>query len=160
MALEIGSNTSERLPAPFRILVICTGNRARSQMAHGWLKRLGGPAIQAASAGTQPRGVHPVAVRVMAEVGIDISTHTSDHVDDYLGEEFDLVLTVCDAAKEVCPVFPRAVRQLHHGFEDPDRAGLSEDELLPVFRRIRDEIEACCRQLLEKELGPDRARAT
>jgi len=79
-------------------------------------------------------------------VGIDPASHTSDHVDDYLGEEFDPALTVFDAAREVCPVFPRAVRQDHHGFEDPDRAGLSEDELLSVYPRFREEIEACCRQ--------------
>ncbi len=144
---------------PFRILVICTGNRARSQMAHGWLQRLGGTEVRVSSAGTQPRGVHPVAVRVMAEVGIDISDHSSDHVDHYLDEDFDLVLTVCDAAREVCPVFPKAVRQLHHGFEDPDRAGLSEVELLPVFRRIRDQIERFCCQLLETELGRSPARS-
>ncbi len=156
MAMERGANTSDT-PTPFRILVICTGNRARSQMAHGWLRQLGGHAVQVASAGAQPRGVHPLAVRVMAEVGIDIASHTSDHVDDYIDVDFDLVLTVCDAAREVCPVFPRAVRQLHHGFEDPDKAGLDEEELLSVFRRIRDEIVACCRRLVEAELGADRA---
>jgi arsenate reductase len=89
----------------------------------------------------------------MAEVGIDISTHTSNHVEAYLETDFDLVVTVCDAARETCPVFPRAVRQVHHGFEDPDRTELSEEELLSTFRRIRDEIEAFCRRLVDTELG-------
>ena len=106
---------------PFRILVVCTGNRARSQMAHGWMRHLGGSRVRVESAGTQPKGVHPMAIRVMAEVGIDLSTHTSDHVDRYVGEDFDLVVTVCDSARESCPVFPGAKRVIHHAFEDPDR---------------------------------------
>jgi arsenate reductase len=93
----------------------------------------------------------------MAEVGIDIASHTSNHVDDYLDENFDLVWTVCDSAREACPVFPGAVRRVHHGFEDPDRAEPSEDELLTVFRRIRDEIGTCCRRLVETKLGTGRA---
>ena len=138
---------------PFRILVICTGNRARSQMAHGWLRHLGGERVRVWSAGTQPRGVHPMAIRAMAEVGIDISAHTSDHVDAYVGEPFDLVVTVCDSARENCPVFPGAARLLHRGFQDPDRQGVDDDELLPVFRRIRDEIGEFSRSLLADELG-------
>ncbi len=137
---------------PFRILVICTGNRARSQMAHGWLRHLGGGRVELASAGTEPKGVHPLAIRVMTEAGIDISEHTSDHVDRYLEDEFDLVLTVCDAARESCPVFPGARRTLHHSFEDPDYPELSESELTAVFRRIRDEIADFSRGLLEREL--------
>ena len=133
---------------PFRILVICTGNRARSQMAHGWLGWLGGERVAVFSAGTAPKGVHPIAIRVMAEVGIDISQHTSDHVDRYLQDDFDLVLTVCDSARESCPVFPGAQRTIHRSFEDPDYPELSEDELTDVFRRIRDEIEAYSRELL------------
>ncbi len=138
---------------PVRILVICTGNRARSQMAHGWLRRIGGDRVDVASAGTEPKGVHPIAIRVMAEVGIDISGHTSDHVDRYLDDEFDLVLTVCDSARESCPVFPGARRTLHRSFEDPDDPNMSEAELADVFRRIRDEIGDFSRDLLERELG-------
>ena len=93
---------------PFRILVVCTGNRARSQMAHGWMRHLGGPRVRVRSAGTQLKGVHPMAIRVMAEVGIDLPGHTSDHVDRYVGEDFDLVVSVCDSARESCPVFPGA----------------------------------------------------
>ena len=87
----------------FRMLVICTGNRARSQMAQGWLRHLGGSRVEVDSAGTEPKGMHPLAIRVMAEGDIDISGNTSDHVDTYLGEEYDLVVTVCDSARESCP---------------------------------------------------------
>ena len=135
-------------PERFRILVICTGNRARSQMAQGWLERLGGDRVSVDSAGANPRGVHPLSVRVMAEAGMDISGHTSDHIDRYAGGEYDLVLTVCDAAREVCPVFPGAKRTVHHGFIDPDRPDLDGAELVEMFRQVRDEIGEFCRQLL------------
>ena len=137
---------------PFRILVICTGNRARSQMAHGWLRHLGGPAVEVESAGTNPRGVHPLAICAMAEVEVDISGHTSDHVDRLVEQDFDVVLTVCDSARESCPVFPGARRVLHHSFQDPDQLGLDDDELYDLFIRIRDEIGAYCRELLEQRL--------
>ncbi|MDE2987097.1 MAG: arsenate reductase ArsC [Chloroflexota bacterium] len=136
----------------FRILVICTGNRARSQMAHGWLRQLGGDRVVVSSAGTEPKGVHPIAVRVMNEVGVDISHHTSDHVDRYLEDDFELVLTVCDSAKESCPAFPGAARTIHRAFEDPDYPEMSEEELTAVFRSIRDEIECYARALLEEVL--------
>ena len=138
---------------PVRILVICTGNRARSQMAHGWLRKIGRDRVEIYSAGTEPNGVHLIAVRVMAEVGIDISDHTSDHIDRYLEDDFDLVLTVCDSARESCPVFPGARRTVHHSFEDPDYPELSEDELTQVFRSIRDAIGDYSRGLLEEVLG-------
>ena len=105
---------------PRRVLVLCTGNRCRSQMAHGWLKHFGGDRLEVFSAGTQPKGVHPLAIEVMRGAGVDISDHTSDHVSQYLDQDFDLVITVCDSAKETCPVFPGARRTLHHSFEDPD----------------------------------------
>lgn len=132
----------------FRILVICTGNRARSQMAHGWLRHLGGDRVAVESAGTAPKGVHPLAIKVMAEVGIDISGNTSDPVDDYLDDDFDLVVTVCDQAKEACPVFPGAKRTLHRAFEDPDYPWMDAREFADVFRRIRDSIGDFCRELL------------
>lgn len=138
---------------PFRLLVICTGNRARSQMAHGWLQSLGGERVAVSSAGVVPKTVHPLAIRVMAEVGIDISHHTSDHVDRYLDDEFDLVLTVCDAAREACPVFPGAKRTIHRAFEDPDYPWMSEEEMADVFRGIRDAIGKFSRELLASELG-------
>lgn len=138
--------------APFRLLVICTGNRARSQMAHGWLQALGGERIAVSSAGTEPKTVHPIAIRVMAEVGIDISGHTSDHVNTYLDADFDLVLTVCDAAREACPAFPRAGRTLHHAFEDPAYPWMTEEQMTDVFRGIRDAIGEFSRELLAVEL--------
>ena len=103
------------------------------------------------SAGTEPRGLHPMAVRAMAEVGIDISGHTSDHVDQYTGQDFDLVLTVCDSARETCPVFPGAKKAVHHSFQDPDRPELAQSELYALFTRLRDEIGAYCRDLLAVE---------
>ena len=121
-------------------------------MAHGWLREIGGGRVEVSSAGTEPKGVHPIAVRVMQEVGIDISGHSSDHVERYVGDEFDLVLTVCDAARESCPVFPGAARTVHHSFEDPDYPELSEAELTAVFRRIRDEIGEYCGALLAEVL--------
>ena len=133
-----------------RVLVICTGNRARSQMAHGWLRHLGREHLEVDSAGTEPKGVHPLAVTVMAEVGIDISHHTSDHVEQYVKNEYDLVLTVCDAAKEVCPVFSGARRTMHHAFEDPDYPDMPAEEFAQVFRRIRDEIGEFCRVVLHE----------
>ncbi|MDE0452578.1 MAG: arsenate reductase ArsC [Gammaproteobacteria bacterium] len=137
---------------PFRILVICTGNRARSQMAQGWLRHLGGARVEVDSAGTDPKGVHPLATRVMGEVGIDISGNTSDHVDTYLGEDYDLVVTVCDAARESCPIFPGARRLLHRGFEDPDYPWMTEKELAGVFRGVRDDIGSFCRALVAREI--------
>lgn len=125
---------------PTYILVLCTGNRCRSQMAEGWLRHFGGDRVIVRSAGTQPKGVHPLAVRVMSEAGVDIADHRSEHLDQYVGERFDYVVTVCDAAHEACPVFAGAGRMVHQSFADPDRATGSEDEMLPVFRRVRDEI--------------------
>lgn len=132
-----------------RILVICTGNRARSQMAEGWLRHLGGGAVEVCSAGTQPKGVHPLAIEVMEAVGIDLRTHRSEHVSAYEQQAFDLVVTVCDNARESCPVFPNATRALHQPFEDPDDPELSRGELLEVFARVRDEIETWAKELLE-----------
>ena len=138
---------------PFRTLAICTGNGASSQIAQGWLNHFGSELVQVKSAGTHPKGVHPVAVQVMAEVEIDLSSDTSDHVDRYLGDDFDLVLTVCDAASGSCPVFKGAKRQLHHDFEDPDKPGISDEALLPVFRQVRDENRVYCRCFLSAEVG-------
>jgi arsenate reductase (thioredoxin) len=128
-----------------RVLFLCTGNSCRSQIAEGWARALKGNAMTAASAGTRPQGLNALAVRVMAEAGVDISRHTSKHVDDLRGQSFNYVITVCDAAHEACPVFPGATRVIHVGFDDPPRlaaAARSDDEALPHYRRIRDEIRA------------------
>ncbi len=126
-----------------RVLILCTGNSCRSQMAQGWVTHLLGSRWEAHSAGTMPAGaVHPLAVRAMEDVGIDISAARPTHVERYLAEPWDLVVTVCDSARESCPVFPRPVEQIHLSFPDPALADGSEDERLAAFRAVRDDIEA------------------
>ena len=124
-----------------KILILCTGNSCRSQMAEGFLRSFD-PALEVFSAGTEPSNqVHPKAVTVMQELGIDLSGHLPQKVDEYLQEAFDYVITVCGRAKENCPVFLGEVKQqLHIGFEDPAEAKGTEAEILEEFRRIRDEI--------------------
>jgi arsenate reductase (thioredoxin) len=131
-----------------RVLFVCTHNSARSQMAEGLLRALGGDRFDVASAGTQARGVNPLAVRVMAEAGVDLARHTSKTLDRFLGERWDHVITVCDGANEACPVFPGATSRLHWSFDDPSAAGGTDAERLEVFRRIRDEITARIRAWL------------
>ena len=129
-----------------RVLFLCTHNSSRSQMAEGFLRVHGGERYAAFSAGTRPGGIHPLAIRAMAEVGIDISAaagHASKGLDSYLGQPFDLVVTVCDSAAEECPYFPGARRQEHWGFPDPSAVAGSEDERLAAFRQARDAIGAC-----------------
>jgi arsenate reductase len=124
-----------------RVLVLCTGNSCRSQMAEGFIRHLLAGRWEARSAGTKPaERVHPLAIRVMAEVGVDISHGRPDNVDAYVREPWDLVVTVCDSARETCPWFPRLVERLHVSFDDPAVATGSEEERLQVFRRVRDEI--------------------
>lgn len=124
-----------------RVLVLCTGNSCRSQMAQGWIDHLLGDRWESRSAGTAPASrVHPLAVRAMAEVGVDISGNQPEHVGVHLHQPWDLVVTVCDSAKEACPVFPGRVSRLHLSFEDPAAADGTDDEKMAVFRRVRDEI--------------------
>jgi len=125
-----------------KILILCTGNSCRSQMAEGFLKSFD-PELEVYSAGTKPADkVNPKAVQVMKEVGIDISNGIPEDVEKYLSQEFDYVITVCDNAKETCPVFIGKVgKQLHIGFEDPAEATGTEEEILAVFRKVRDEIK-------------------
>jgi arsenate reductase (thioredoxin) len=124
-----------------RVLILCTGNSCRSQMAEGWVNHLLEEDWQAQSAGTSPAGrVHPLAVRVMAEAGIDISGHVPQGVGRVLREPWDLVVTVCDRAAETCPVFPGRVERMHLSFPDPAAATGSEEEQLTVFRRVRDDM--------------------
>jgi len=124
-----------------RILILCTGNSCRSQMAEGFLKSFG-PNLEVYSAGTQPGArVHPMTVAVMNEVGIDLSRSSPKSVDQFIAEPFHYVITVCDHAKETCPIFTGKVKhRLHIGFDDPAEAAGSEEEVLSVFRRVRDEI--------------------
>lgn len=125
-----------------RILILCTGNSCRSQMAEGFLKKFN-PGWKVYSAGTNPaEKVNPYAITVMNETGIDISRNRPEHVNDFLNLEFDYVITVCNGAKESCPVFTGKVKnRLHIGFDDPAEANGSEEEILGMFRKIRDQIE-------------------
>jgi arsenate reductase len=125
-----------------RVLVLCTGNSCRSQMAQGFVNHLLGGTWEARSAGTRPAPrVHPLAVEAMAEVGIDLSSGVPEPVDRYLDEPWDLVVTVCDSALESCPTFPRPVPKQHISFDDPAEAEGTEEEKMVVFRRVRDEIQ-------------------
>lgn len=125
-----------------KVLFLCTGNSARSQMAEGYLRHAAGDRFEAISAGIQPKGLHPLAVQAMREIGIDISTQVSKDVITLLGQHIPYVVTVCDKAKERCPIFPSTWEFLHWSFEDPAGALGSQDERLAVFRRVRDEIIA------------------
>jgi arsenate reductase len=124
------------------VLVLCTGNSCRSQLLHGYLAHALGKRAAVYSAGVEVHGLNPRAVRVMAEDGVDISHHTSNHVEEYAAVPFDYVITVCDHANEVCPVFPSTAKKLHHNFPDPAKATGSEDEIMHQFRRVRDQVKA------------------
>jgi arsenate reductase len=139
--------------APTRVLVLCTHNSARSQMAEGFLRTLGGDRIAVASAGTVATAVHPMATRVMEEVGVDLRSHTSKTFDRFLAEPWDYVITVCDQAAERCPVFPGRARRIHWSFEDPSAATGSEMDRLAVFRRVRDAIGERLRAWLVDQAG-------
>jgi arsenate reductase len=123
-----------------RVLVLCTHNSARSQMAEALLRALASDRVEVASAGTEATRVHPLAVRAMDELGIDLRGHRSKTVDAFLDEPWDVVITVCDSAHERCPIFPGRTQRLHWSFEDPSAASGSEEERLAVFRRVRDAI--------------------
>ena len=123
-----------------RILILCTGDSARSQMAEGLLHHDAGDRFEVVSAGTKPSRVRPEAIAAMRELGIDISSHRSKGVDEFTGHQFDYVLTVCDNANESCPVFPAQTVTIHHSFEDPAALQGSEEERLVAFRRVRDEL--------------------
>ena len=137
--------------APMRVLFLCTHNSSRSQMAEGLLRARGGQRFAVSSAGTHPRSVHPLAIRVMREIGIDISAdagYRAKGLDEFMGQPVDLVVTVCDEAAEECPFFPGARRQVHWGFPDPSAAVGDEEERLAVFRAVRDAIAARVEQFV------------
>jgi arsenate reductase len=126
-----------------KVLFLCTGNSCRSQMAEGWARQLKSEIIEPCSAGIETHGLNPNAVKVMAEAGVDISGQKSKHVDEVKGVPFDYVVTVCDNAKETCPVFPGKVKRVHVSFEDPPRlakTAKTREEALGHYRRVRDEI--------------------
>ena len=148
--------TNEKL----KVLFLCTGNSCRSQMAEGWARHLKSNTIEPYSAGIETHGLNPNAVRVMADVGVDISGHRSKHVDELAEVPFDYVVTVCDHAHEHCPLFPGSAKVVHLGFADPPRLAkeaATEEEALDAYRRVRDEIrrfiESLPEGLTRKESG-------
>jgi arsenate reductase len=124
-----------------KVLILCTHNSSRSQMAEGLLRELSDGQMEVHSAGTEPSRVHPLAIKAMAERGLDITGHTSKHLGEFLDQSFDYVITVCDDANETCPVFPGPARRIHWSFPDPSAAQGSEEERLAVYRTVRDSIE-------------------
>jgi arsenate reductase len=127
------------------ILVLCTGNSCRSQMAHGYLEYFAKGKAKIYSAGVETHGVNPKAIYFMQEDGIDISGHTSNNILEYTDVKFDFVITVCDHAKEVCPYFPTNAIMLHHNFEDPSKVNGTEEAIAASFRKVRNEIKEYCR---------------
>ena len=135
-----------------KVLFLCTGNSCRSQMAEGWARHLKGDAIEAYSAGIDPRRLDPRAVEVMAEAGVDISAHRAKHVDELMGVEFDYVVTLCGHAREHCPVFPGRAKVVHFGFDDPPSlaaAAETPEQAVGAYRRVRDEIRSFVARLPE-----------
>jgi len=144
--------TNAKVAKKQTVLFLCTHNSARSQMAEALLPALYPDRFETASAGVEPTQVHPLAIKVMAEIGIDLSAHRSKPVDDFWGQEFDYVVTVCDGARETCPFFPGR-NLVHQSFDDPAAAQGTEEQRLAVFRRVRDEIKAW----LQAHFAPERA---
>lgn len=134
-----------------RILILCTHNSSRSQMAEAIINSLYSDKFQAYSAGTQPSMVNPFAIKVMSEIGIDLSNHRSKDVKEFKGWSFDYVVTVCDQALEACPFFPGAIKYLHKGFTDPSTAKGDYEEKMRVFRRVREEIKNWIEEIFIKE---------
>ena len=125
-----------------KVLILCTGNSCRSHIAEGILRNAASDLIEVASAGSDPSGyVHPKAITALEEIGIDISAHTSKHMNDFLEQEIHTVITVCGNADQVCPTYPGQAQRHHWGFEDPAHAEGSEDEIMEIFRKVRDEIK-------------------
>jgi len=135
-----------------KILILCTGNSCRSQIAHGYLQHFAGDKAEICSAGVETHGVNPRAIATMAEDGLDISHHTSNHVDEYLDIRFDFIITVCDNAKERCPYIPGNAKRFHHDFPDPAKAKGSEEEIQAQFRRVREQIKGYCQRFVSENL--------
>lgn len=135
-----------------KILVLCTGNSCRSQMAEGYLRHFAQNKAVIYSAGIETHGVNPRAILIMAEDGIDISAHTSNHIDEYQDIDFDFVITVCDNAKENCPFFPSKAQKFHFNFPDPAKAQGDETEILTEFRKVRNQIKTYCESFIKENL--------
>ncbi len=138
-----------------KVLFLCTGNSCRSQIAEGWARHLKSDVIEAYSAGIRPIGVDPRTIKVMAEAGVDISAQTSKHVNEFMGINLDYVVTVCDNARQQCPMFPGRTKQVHKSFDDPYFATGSEEEIMAVFRSVRDQIKAFVEKMPENLTGKE-----
>ncbi|PZF74967.1 arsenate reductase ArsC [Taibaiella soli] len=136
-----------------KILVLCTGNSCRSQIAEGYLRFFANGRAIIYSAGIETHGVNPKAIATMAEDGIDISMHTSNNINEYRNIDFDLVITVCDNAKEACPYFPNKAAQFHHNFPDPAKATGTEDEIKQMFREVRQQIKIYCETFIKEHFN-------
>ena len=135
-----------------KVLILCTGNSCRSQMAEGLLSSVS-TNTKGYSAGTKPEKVNPFAIKAMAEIGIDISKNTSNHADEYVNIDFDYVFTVCDNAKEICPIYPKAKQMIHHSFTDPADAAGTEQEQLKVYIAVRNQLRDYFKTFAENELS-------
>lgn len=135
-----------------KVLVLCTGNSCRSQMAEGYLRKFANGKAQVYSAGIETHGVNPKAIEVMKQDGIDISHHTSNNIDEYKSIHFDYVITVCDNAKERCPFFPSLAKKFHQNFPDPAKAQGSKEEIMQEFRNVRDRIKTYSKKFVEENL--------
>lgn len=135
-----------------QILVLCTGNSCRSQMAEGYLRHFANGKADIYSAGVETHGVNPIAIAIMKEDGIDISNHFSNHIDEYSEIDFDFVITVCDNAKERCPFFPSKAKKFHHNFPDPAKSEGTDEEINEHFRQVRQQIKAYCEEFITENL--------
>jgi len=135
-----------------KILVLCTGNSCRSQMAEGYLRHFANGNAEVYSAGVETHGVNPKAIAIMQEDGIDISNHTSNNIDEYYDIDFDFVITVCDNAKERCPFFPTKAKKFHHNFSDPAKATGTDEEINEQFREVRQQIKEYCERFVAENL--------
>lgn len=148
-AAGVASKSSSNIATMKNILILCTGNSCRSQIAEGYLNHFAGGKALVYSAGIEKHGVNPLAVETMQEDGIDISNQTSNHVDEYAAIDFDWVITVCDNAKEHCPYFSSAAKRVHQNFTDPARINGTDDERRQAFRLVRQQIKAFCKEFAE-----------
>jgi arsenate reductase len=135
-----------------KILVLCTGNSCRSQIAEGYLRHFANGNAEVYSAGVETHGVNPKAIAIMQEDGIDISNHTSNNIDEYYDIDFDFVITVCDNAKERCPFFPTKAKKFHHNFSDPTKAKGTDEEINEQFREVRQQIKEYCERFIAENL--------
>ena len=135
-----------------KILILCTGNSCRSQMAEGYLRHFAKDRAEVYSAGVEIHGVNPRAIETMKEDGIDISSHTSNNIDEYRNIDFDFVITVCDSARERCPFFPSSAKKFHHNFPDPAKTSGSEEEIKEKFKNVRQQIKDYCKTFVKENI--------